>query len=196
MYYEVVRRTAQYGLDQSKESREKLNFWLAIWSLDVICESHEVMGSLDNHPQELEFSGFVINENDDGTEEILGFVKAVPAITLECGDVIWGIAATGLLLGIPENDIFPKAYIHKVQHDPFEIELMIGYAALYAEYAKKVARDSREIDILTFAEKLRKVFLHLCRIVDPQDALMALDAKLWKRYPNGYTPHDSINRMV
>lgn len=172
-YFEVVRRTAQHGLDLSDRSQSGNQFrlWLSIWALDVVNESVEVSTAKTEH------------------EEMV-----------ELGDVIWGVCASAMLVGLAEKDIIPSDPVEGIKVGPYMPNLqqdkLIRRASQYADYAKKVARDDRPIDRSQFANLLSRVFYSVARCGDPAAAAEAMNQKLLKRYPNGYTAADSINRNV
>jgi len=181
-YYSVVERTAQRGLMESKRSRQDCDRWMAIWSLDIVCEAIEVKDAIFNNRQD--------------------------KYLVELGDVIWGIAAVGLLTGIPESKIFegswssvPEALSRSHVADRasagrHEAIALIDAAGECSDYLKKVARDSREIDQDAICLHLRRVVSVIRYLCDPLDALAAVDQKLRDRYPDGYTAEASINRVV
>jgi hypothetical protein len=181
-YYAVVERTARHGLVESKESRQSFDRWMAIWSLDIVCEAIEAK------------------------QAIFGDLKN--KYLVELGDVIWGVAAVGLLTGIPEARIF-EGYSRTVPETNARRNLgnslllgkgdaiaLIDAAGECSDYLKKVARDSREIDQDAICRQLRCVVSVVRYLCDPLEALAAVDQKLRERFPAGYTPEASINRVV
>ena len=153
-WFPIVQRTAQHGLTEASQSQDKFYFWLAIWALDVVGESVE-------------------------------FMNAVPPNDLtEGGDVLWGIAASAMLLGITQEDITEN--FTESCYD------LIDCAALYADHAKKVARDqlplSDELPMLKVL--LVNVFSSLESLVDVSDALVLLNPTAWVEQ------NSSINRVV
>jgi len=181
-YYSVVERTAQRGLMESKRSRQDCDRWMAIWSLDIVCEAIEVKDAIFNNRQD--------------------------KYLVELGDVIWGIAAVGLLTGVPEAEIFggyadlieerfARSMVAEILGTGKENALrLVDAAGECADYLKKVARDSRAIDQDAICLQLRRVVSVVRYLCDPLEALAAVDQKLRERYPDGYTPEASINRVV
>jgi hypothetical protein len=163
-WYEIVERTASHGLEEAKESRESFNKWLAIWALDVVCECHEIETAKN--------LGEVINE---------------------VGDVMWGVAASAILLGMSEALLTD---VNDIDKSIVKDESLLDLCARYADLAKKTARDSRE-DTIALQQYLRLISIKIQAQFEPaQLCLDAVDAKLKKRYPNGFNAADSINRVV
>lgn len=181
-YYSIVERTAQRGLMESKRSRQDCDRWLAVWSLEIVCEAIEVKQAI--------------------------FHDLPDKYLVELGDVIWGIAAVGLLTGIPEAEIF-EGYADLVEERfarSMAAEILgtgkenalrlVDASGECSDYLKKVARDSRKIDRDVICLHLRRVVSVIRYLCDPLDALAAVDQKLRERFPDGYTPEASINRVV
>lgn len=112
----------------------------------------------------------------------------------EAGDVLWGIAASAMLWDIEQNDLLLYRSKHLLDKPP------LYYAALYADFAKKVARDRCKMNINVTrsraVELLSDVYQVLAMYVDVTAALNAVNVKLWERYPHGYNAAASINRTV
>ena len=159
-WFPIVKRTAQHGLDEASLSQDKFYFWLAIWALDVVCESVEFMNAVP------------------------------PGDKTEAGDVLWGIAASAMLLGITQEDI--------TENFTESCGDLIDSAASYADHAKKVSRDQRLLsdDLPKLRVLLIDVFSCLESMIDVNQALNAVNKKLLQRYPTGYTASASINRVV
>lgn len=163
-WYQIVYRTATFGLTESKFSRDYFNKWLAIWALDIICEYHEIQRAKN------------LGETID-----------------EVGDVMWGVAASAMLLGVDET--------HLIRFNEVDVQMiknldLVDLCSEYADLAKKTARDSRT-DFTELKLKLRAIAIKIQADYYPaQLCLDAVDAKLKKRYPNGFNAVDSINRSV
>ena len=159
-WFPIVKRTAQHGLDEASFSQDKFYFWLAIWALDVVGESVEFMNAVP------------------------------PGDKTEAGDVLFGIAASSMLLGITQEDI--------TENFTESCGDLVDSAASYADHAKKVARDQRLLsnELPKLKVLLIDVFSCLASMIDLNQALEAVNRKLQQRYPNGYTANASINRVV
>ena len=163
-WFPIVKRTAQHGLDEASLSQDKFYSWLAIWALDVVCESKEFMNAVP------------------------------PGDKTEAGDVLWGIAASSMLLGITQEDITENF----IETPAESYSDLIDCAASYADHAKKVSRDQRLLsnELPKLKVLLIDVFSCLASMIDLNQALEAVNKKLLQRYPNGYTANASINRVV
>jgi hypothetical protein len=164
--YAIVRRTAQYGLLQAGISRLYFEKWLAVWALDIVCEANEI------------------------SIEAQKVDSSVDSLMLEVGDVCWGIYAVALLCEI--GDL-------QVNDFDYRIANLVHCAATVSDYLKKVARDSRIIDKDVIRDKLQNLlssvnimYSHLGGV---NAAMRLVDAKLRKRYPDGYKAEQSINRV-
>jgi NTP pyrophosphatase (non-canonical NTP hydrolase) len=161
----IVERTARLGLEKAKSSDHEFTRWLLIWASEV-------------------------------AGEMVGEVQGDNEIT-EVGDVLWGITALCLLLKIPTSEVFAP------NHCEFELSGNLQYdalleALLLLDYCKKVCRDGlelRPIDRNQIRIYLTKIFQCLNDYYAVDLALEAVDQKLQKRYPNGYTPEASVNRL-
>lgn len=114
-------------------------------------------------------------------------------VDCEAGDVLWGIAASAMLWGIEQDQLLNYKSQDPLNRPP------LYYSALYADFAKKVSRDRRSINDENSDKALTlfgDTFQCLAMYVDTTAALNAVNAKLWERYPNGYTAAASINRTV
>lgn len=146
------------------EDKENFHKWLTIWALDVVCECHEI--------QTAKNLGEVINE---------------------VGDVMWGVAASAMLLGMDENLLTD---VNEIDKSLVKDEDLLNLCARYADLAKKTARDCRT-DYIPLRKYLRLISIKIQTQFEPaQLCLDAVDAKLQKRYPNGFNAADSINRSV
>ena len=144
-WFPIVQRTAQHGLDEASFSQDKFYHWLAIWALDVVCESVEFMNAVP------------------------------PGDKTEAGDVLWGIAASAMLLGITQEDITEDF----IETSTESFNDLIDCAASYADHAKKVARDQRLLsdELPKLRCLLIDVFSCLDSLVNVNKALEAVNKK-------------------
>ena len=160
----IVSRTAQFGLTQAQESPQQFEKWLLIWACDIAGELGEYIDSGD---------------------------------TVEAGDVLWGITAMCLLLDIPVESVFsPDDRVRLLATGTRWSDILLRGLALL-DSCKKVTRDGmdkRPIDRTKLTEQMQLIFQWIGLHCDTSEALDALDAKLLKRYPNGFTPEDSVSR--
>jgi hypothetical protein len=167
--FQVVERTARYGLQQSKESPTSTEKWLLIWSAEVAGELGEVWEQIDQH-------------RSDNNK-----------LLIEVGDVIWSIGALGMLLDFKPSDFNSKVYFDvNTLADSVKISLRL------LEMAKKVSRDglaNRPIDRERVLSLLVSIFRFLEKGFDVTKALSLVDAKLLARYPDGYSAERSVNRQ-
>jgi NTP pyrophosphatase (non-canonical NTP hydrolase) len=169
----IVRRTSSYGLAASQTSREEYYRWFLIWCSEISTE----LGELYDHPTHAR--------------------RSREALT-ELGDVLWGITAVCQLLQITslEFDLHDGQDIPDLHIDSISNSLQI------LNYAKKACRDGpdhRVIDSLYVKVHLHILILQLTYIYginSIKDAIGFLDEKLKLRYPNGYTPQDSVQRVI
>lgn len=109
----------------------------------------------------------------------------------EAGDVLWGCGAISLITGVP----LPRWI------DPLPLsDLIVLCGALkLLDHLKKVARDGlelREVNEQLVRTTFATVLGYLKSQVDLNEAVSAVDIKLLKRYPNGYSATQSVNRKV
>jgi hypothetical protein len=110
---------------------------------------------------------------------------------VEVGDCLWGLTAVCLLIGITEID--PDGEEEGCATDI--AYFLVGCELL--DIAKKVLRDgvkNRPIDQALIIPKVIGMMGYLSRTYDSLQALRLLDAKLLKRYPDGYSAEASVNR--
>lgn len=172
---EVAKRTALHGLNQSSENASDRAKWFFVWCGDVAGELGEF----------LKFSHAALCEGEALSEKAL----------CEAGDVVWGISAIALLLDIPADQLTPVEY-----YGDSSFEVILGALELL-EHGKKVCRDCprRDIDLDLVIRQLRQVYAYLLEALDLRELNLALelvDTKLKERYPNGYSPAASVNRVV
>lgn len=109
----------------------------------------------------------------------------------EAGDVLWGCGAISLITGVP----LPK----RVNTLPIShLEAICGALKLL-DHLKKVARDglkNREIDEQLIRATFATVLGYLKTYVILDEAVSAVDIKLLKRYPDGYSAAQSVNRVT
>ena len=161
----IVRRTAQFGLTQSQESSQQFEKWLLIWACDIAGELGEYIDSGD---------------------------------IVEAGDVLWGITAMCLLLDIPVRLVFRQDERVKGIMAGYQNSEILVQALSLLDVCKKITRDGmaqRPIDRTQLTEHMQLLFHWLEVHCDVDEALTAVDAKLLKRYPNGFTSEDSVNRI-
>jgi hypothetical protein len=164
----IVERTARYGLSLAVSSPQEFERWLLIWSADVAGELGEV------------------------------YATELPGLE-EVGDVLWGATAVALLLGIPVADLFDDSPFEDLAapiSSPFDV-ILAGLRLL--EITKKICRDGQEvrpIDRMAIESILRSIVQYLGRHHSLVDALNAVESKLLRRYPNGFTPEASVNRAA
>jgi hypothetical protein len=162
----IVQRTAQHGLDQSAQCPRQFERWLLIWACDVAAELDE----LDRAP--------------------IGQIHA------EVGDVIWGITAVGLLLNIPLAHVFNGGTALDEPH--WDHNDAQSSALQLLDICKKICRDTtdvRPIELSQIALMLSAVFAYLRDSYDVEWALTAVNEKLRKRYPDGFSAENSVNRV-
>lgn len=175
-WFNVVARTAGHGLADQRNNKQQFHKWLAVWGMGLVGETKEAIEAFHHF-------GSDSQEFHD-----------------ECGDVFWYIAANSMLLGSPDlNWMTPSSF------DAFDPSVNARlHKALYEaidrlEVVKKIVRDDRfitqQIEDNLF-ESLAIVYSHLVNCCDFNRAIAAVEAKLLKRYPNGYSPEESINRTV
>lgn len=161
----IVRRTAQFGLTQSQESPQQFEKWLLIWACDIAGELGEYIDSGD---------------------------------IVEAGDALWGITAMCLLLNIPVEAVFSLDDRIKGIMAGYQNSAILIQSLSLLDVCKKITRDGmdkRPIDRLQLTEHMQLLFHWLEVHCDVDEALNAVDAKLRKRYPNGFTSEDSVNRI-
>ncbi len=169
--FQVVARTAQHGLIESSESDTEKARWFYIWTGDIAGELGEVMK---------------LRSQGQDSEEIL----------TEVGDAMWGICAVAMLNDIEPEDLLSSLPSYSVCGS-FSQCLIKSLELL--DYGKKVCRDGiavRPIDREFVIEKLVLIYGWLHFSYELEIAIALVDAKLWKRYPNGFTPEASVNRVV
>ena len=161
----IVRRTAQFGLTQAQESPQQFEKWLLIWACDIAGELGEYIDSMD---------------------------------IVEAGDVLWGLTALCLLMDIPVEEVLhPDEHVNGIATKLGLLEILIKALGLL-DVCKKITRDGidkRPIDRTKLTEQMRLIFHWIDLQCDVDEALAAVDAKLLKRYPNGFTSEDSVNRI-
>ena len=111
---------------------------------------------------------------------------------VEAGDVLWGCGAVSLITGVP----LPFA-CHPVT--PITDMGILCTALGLLDHLKKVARDGleyRELDDYLIDMTLSEVLMYLSQHVNLDEAVSAVDIKLLKRYPDGYSPDQSVNRVI
>lgn len=166
---EVVRRTAQVGLDDPDRAK-----WLLIWSCDVAGELGEIWELLA----------------DKLPHERMRFL-----CDIECGDVLWGISAVCLALDLPVEKVLQLA--NAEEHCWLETAMISACKIL--DQSKKVCRDGLDVrrpDIDLYAKNLAIVYRYVTSIADRQVALDAVDAKLKARYPSGFDAARSVSRQA
>jgi NTP pyrophosphatase (non-canonical NTP hydrolase) len=170
--FAVTKRTAEVGLLEAALSDENKAKWLLIWSCDIVGELGEAI-------YELEHSSM-----------------STAALT-EIGDIIWGVSAICLLL-----EIEPGKLINCSIADEFDVKCAIVSGCEILDLSKKICRDTiskRPINLEMKQKYINLINSFLFRMVgcfDFDKALGLVDAKLLARYPNGYTPEASVNRVV
>lgn len=114
---------------------------------------------------------------------------------VEAGDVLWGIGAVSLITKVS----LPYGGATYLPSKPIEDMGVLCTALGLLDHIKKVARDglkNRPLDdhliYMTFCE----VLLYLGQHVDLDEAISAVDIKLLKRYPDGYSADKSVNRVI
>jgi hypothetical protein len=160
----IVQRTAKFGLIESQVSTRSFERWLLIWTCDIAGEIGELASS-----------GNAIEANT------------------EAGDVIWGITALCLLLEIPCPMVFTPEPIDTGlgMHDSIIESLLL------LDYCKKICRDGqhvRPIDKKKITLHLMTIWAFLSANYDVDEALDLVNAKLLKRYPDGFSAEKSVNR--
>jgi NTP pyrophosphatase (non-canonical NTP hydrolase) len=168
--FKIVERTARVGLDLAEASLEKKARWFYIWCGDITGEIGEVikLPSIPSHPKVLE----------------------------EVGDVLWGISAIAMLCEITPQDIYA---VHIEAHqEPSNLFDCVLQSLELLDYGKKVCRDGLEVRKLDRDFVLWQLALIYAFIEAHYNIAMAFEAvnqKLLFRYPNGYTPQASVDRV-
>ena len=109
----------------------------------------------------------------------------------EAGDVLWGCGAISLISGVP----LPK-WVNPLPMD--DLTVLCGALKLL-DHLKKVARDGlehREVDEQLVRTTFATVLGYLKTKVNLDEAVSAVDIKLLKRYPCGYSAESSVNRVI
>ena len=162
----IVHRTAQFGLTQSQESPQQFEKWLLIWACDIAGELGEYIDSMD---------------------------------IVEAGDVLWGLTALCLLLDIPVETVFnPDDRLRGIMVG-YQYSAILIQSLSLLDVCKKITRDGmdkRPIDRSQLTGRMQLLFHWLDSHCDVDEALNAVEAKLLKRYPNGFTSEDSVNRTA
>jgi hypothetical protein len=167
--FDMTKRTAQYGLDQAEFSDTELEKWLLIWSCDIVGELGEAISELNTLPH------------------------SKKALT-EVGDIIWGISAVSMLIGISPD----KLMRHSVIKDFDPVKAIVSSCEIL-DKSKKICRDTiaeREISKDFFLGRINVFLYQIIGCFDFAEALALVDEKLKGRYPDGYTPKASVNRIV
>lgn len=109
----------------------------------------------------------------------------------EAGDVLWGCGAISLITGVP----LPK-WIAPLPISPL---VALCGALKLLDHLKKVARDGlehREVNEQLVRTTFATVLGYLMTQVDLDEAVSAVEVKLLKRYPDGYSADKSVNRVI
>ena len=111
---------------------------------------------------------------------------------VEAGDCLWGLGAVSLASGVAIPFVRPAdTYIRTMTILPESLKLL--------DHLKKVARDgidNRPLDVELITKTFSKVLMFLGQYVDLDDAIAAVEIKLMKRYPQGFSPEASVNRTI
>ena len=166
----IVKKYAQYGLNEAKQSTELFHKWLDVWSMGLVGEIGEAY-------------------------KYLGFEKA-QELQAEIADICWYSIALDLLL---EKTYCQNVELKEVSRN-FSIgekkTTMVSSlikATEFLETVKKYRRDYPKRDINSILG-YEKPLLTLSGVFDFSETPQILEEKLGKRYPNGFNPTDSINR--
>jgi uncharacterized Zn finger protein (UPF0148 family) len=170
--FAVTKRTAELGLIESKLNDENKAKWLLIWSCDIVGELGEAIYELDNS-------------------------SISSAALTEVGDVIWGVSAVCLLLGVD-----PEKLINCSIVDEFDIKCAVVSGCEILDLSKKICRDTiskRPINLETkqkYIDLINTFLFGMVGCFDFVKALELVETKLNSRYPDGYTPEASVNRTI
>lgn len=170
--FEIVERTARVGLDLSSASEEEKAKWFYIWCGDIAGELGEV-SKLRDRPA-----------ND-------------PQLLSEVGDVLWGVSAVAMICEITPSDIY-SVNIASHEQCHYLVDCILDSLDLL-EHGKKVCRDglsARPLDRAFVLRQLALIFDWIESHYNINSAFEAVNQKLLLRYPNGYTPKGSVNRVV
>lgn len=165
----IVQRTAKVGLVESLITAEQRARWFYIWCGDVAGEMGEVWD-------------FVLQDDLESD-----------AVLTEVGDVLWGITALVLLCDIPIAAF--------EGHYPCgnSWEAAISKSLELIEIGKKTCRDgiqARPIDLERVTNLLLRILQTLTHRFNMERALHLVDVKLQKRYPNGFSVRESVDRAI
>jgi len=164
--YAIVRRTAQHGLDEAKISRVHFDKWLAIWALDIVCETVEV--SIEAHKVD----------------------SSVDSLMLEVGDVCWGIYAVAMLCEI--DDLQVNAFDLRINNLVYCSGSVSDYLKKVARDSRIIDKPTIRGKLQNLLSSVNTMYSHLGGV---NAAMRLVDVKLRKRYPDGYTADKSINRV-
>ncbi len=173
-WFDVVARTALHGLEDQRKDKTLFHKWLAVWGMGLTGEIKEAIDAFNI------FGGFSQEFHD------------------ECGDIFWYVAANSMLLDSPDLTWMVAS---SAGDQTIDVKL---HAALYVsierlELVKKIVRDDRfitnQIEDDLF-DSLWRIYAYLVECCDFDRAIAAVEAKLLKRYPDGYSPERSIDRDV
>lgn len=175
-YFDIVRRTAQHGLDEAASYSKDLARakWLAIWALDLTGEMNEADMARIRHRSDSE------------------------QYKTEIGDVCWAIAAIQLLFEQTQEDFEER--IQRVKYSAKAITdkgNLSVFVCEVGEMCKKLARDGEDCwDPDVIFDNLAVIYLWLEKLVDVEECIELMHQKLLKRYPSGYNAQASVNRIV
>ncbi len=166
----IVQKFAQYGLDESRQSIELYHKWLSVWSFGLVGELGEAYKCLDS-------------DDYDGLEE-------------EIADFCWYTIALGLLLKeVPALSMTIIEPFSRTKEEKLEMLVQATLQGLmFTEKVKKYLRDYPKRSI-EYIHGYKNPLIVLNGVFDFSNVADTLNAKLSRRYPNGFNPSDSANRI-
>lgn len=170
----IVKKYAQYGLDEAKQSTELFHKWLDVWSMGLVGEIGEA------------YKCFCVDKS----------LEKAQKLQIEIADIYWYSIALDLLLEKPYcQNVKLEKVIRNCSDDEKTTAMIFSLvqATEFLETVKKYRRDYPERDINSILG-YEKPLLTLSGVFDFSETSQILEEKLGKRYPNGFNPTDSINR--
>jgi NTP pyrophosphatase (non-canonical NTP hydrolase) len=130
------------------------------------------------------------------TSELAEFINTtnITDATLEAGDILWTIGALCIMLDLDPMNIFD--WEPSDRKDDITALLRVIQLQGHAEKVVREGTQRREICPARTLIAARVAYGHFQWRVTPEDALNAVIAKLDKRYPNGFDPDRSAERVV
>jgi hypothetical protein len=110
----------------------------------------------------------------------------------EIGDVLWGVSALWQLNRLPLDELLYQDTNLTTLFQAIKVSLKL------LEHGKKLLRDgkARQPDKELVKGVCIELLCWLAQNYNLDDALAAVERKLLKRYPDGFTPEASVNRAI